>query len=431
MASETLRIAIPYGSASLEAQVPGGRVLFAGELEELPAIDDFAATLRARLEQPTAGRPLREIGAGRAKALCLVDDNTRHTPVDRILPVLFDHLNGIGLADDDIEILTASGTHRLMTADEVLAKVGAEAHRRVALTQHDCRDLDAIVEQDPVRAGGSLIPIQINRRILDADLIIGLGSIFPHSDAGFTGGAKIVQPGVCGMATTAATHIAAALLDEMPLGDADNPCRLGMEEVARKVGLDFIVNVVQDHRGRILEIVSGDFVAAHRRGAEVSRRVHGVAIPEPADIVVVGSHPGDIDWWQAEKCLVAAYFAVKQGGLIVFAGPCYEGLAHNHPRLRDWLRLSYDEARLKASAIDPADAEADLIAADVAIANARVREKATILMVTEGLSDADIALLGYRRLPDLQAAVDHALGRVPGGSLGVLPYGGICLPLRA
>ena len=90
----------------------------------------------------------------------------------------------------------------------------------------------------------------------------------------------------------------------------------------------------------------------------------------------------------------------------------------------------HDEARLKASAIDPADAEADLIAADVAIANARVREKATILMVTEGLSDADIALLGYRRLPDLQAAVDHALGRVPGGSLGVLPYGGICLPLR-
>ena len=102
---------------------------------------------------------------------------------------------------------------------------------------------------------------------------------------------------------------------------------------------------------------------------------------------------------------------------------------HNHPRLRDWLRLSFDEARAKASAIDPADAEADLIAADVAIANAKVREKATILMVTEGLSDADVALLGYRRMPDLQSAVDHALERVPEAGIGVLPYGGLCLPV--
>lgn len=428
MASELLRIAIPYGSTSLEAEVPETRVIFTGGFEEVPALDDFEETLRARLERPTAGRPLREIAEARAAALVLVEDNTRQTPVARILPVLFDHLNEVGLADDRIEILTASGTHRVMTERELRDKVGEDAYRRVAITQHDCRDLEAIADLGPVTAGRSVIPVQINRKVLDADLIIGLGSIVPHSDAGFTGGAKIVQPGVCGTATTAATHIAAALLDEIPLGDADNPCRLGMEEVARKVGLTFIVNVVQDHHGRVLEIVTGDFVAAHRRGAEISRRAHGVAIPGPADIVIVGSYPGDIDWWQAEKCLVAAYFAVKQGGVIVFAGPCYEGLVHNHPRLRDWLRLSYDEARAKASGIDPADADADLIAADVAIANAKVREKAAILMVTEGLSDADVELLGYQRLPDLQAAVAQALELRPEGSIGILPYGGLCLP---
>lgn len=431
MASEPLRITIPYGSTSLEAEVPEARVIFTGGFEELPALDDFEAALRARLERPTAGRPLREVAEARASALVLVDDNTRQTPVARILPVLFDHLNEVGLADDHIEILTASGTHRVMTDQELRAKVGEEAYRRVAITQHDCRALETIADLGTVSAGRSVIPVQINRRVLDADLIIGLGSIVPHSDAGFTGGAKIVQPGVCGTATTAATHIAAALLDEIPLGDADNPCRLGMEEVARKVGLGFIVNVVQDHRGRVLEIVTGDFVSAHRRGTEMSRRAHGIAIPAPADIVIVGSYPGDIDWWQAEKCLVAAYFAVKQGGVIVFAGPCYEGLVHNHPRLRDWLKLSYDEARAKASGIDPAVADTDLIAADVAIANAKVREKADILMVTEGLSDADVELLGYRRMPDLQAAVAQALRRHPKGTLGVLPYGGLCMPYVA
>jgi nickel-dependent lactate racemase len=431
MTPERQRIAIPYGAGSLEAHVPAGRVLFAGEFEELPALDDFRSALLVRLEQPTGAKPLREIAEGRTDALILVDDNTRHTPVDRILPVLLDYLNEGGLADGDIRILTASGTHRVMTDDEVTAKVGEEAHGRVAITQHDCRDLDAIVEQDPVSGGNSIIPVQINKRVLYADLVIGLGSIFPHSDAGFTGGAKIVQPGVCGTTTTAATHIAAALLDEIPLGDADSPCRLGMEKVARKVGLDFIINTVQDHQGRVLEIVAGDFVAAHRLGAEVSRRAHGVAVPGPADLVIVSSYPGDIDWWQAEKCLVAAYFAVKPGGFIVFAGPCYEGLVHNHPRLREWLALSHEEGRAKASTIDPADADADLIAADVAIVNAKIREKATILMVTEGLSDADVALLGYRRMPDLQAAVDHALESAPQSSIGVLPYGGICLPVVA
>ena len=428
MASDSLRIAIPYGSTSLEAEVPESRVVFTGEFHELPALDDFEGALRARLERPTAGRPLREIAQGRASALVLVDDNTRQTPVARILPLLFDQLNEAGLADDRIEILTASGTHRVMTEQELRDKVGEEAWRRVTITQHDCRELETIADLGTVTAGRSVIPVQINKKVLDAGLIIGLGSIVPHSDAGFTGGAKIVQPGVCGTATTAATHIAAALLDEIPLGDADNPCRLGMEEVARKVGLAFIVNVVQDHRGRVLEIVTGDFVAAHRQGTDVSRRAHGVAIPAPADIVIVGSYPGDIDWWQAEKCLVAAYFAVKQGGVIVFVGPCYEGLVHNHPRLREWLALSFDEARTKASGIDPADADADLIAADVAIANAKVREKASILMVTEGLSDADVKLLGYRRLPDLQGAVAQALELRPEGSIGILPYGGICMP---
>lgn len=431
MACESLRIAIPYGPASLEAELPKARVIFRGEFEELPALDDFEDTLRARLDRPTAGKALRDIAKLRTAALILVDDNTRQTPVARILPALLDYLNEIGLADDRIEILTASGTHRVMTEQELRDKVGNEAYGRVGIAQHDCRELDTIVDLESVFAGRSVIPVQINKRVVEADLIIGLGSIVPHSDAGFTGGAKIVQPGVCGTVTTAATHIAAALLDEIPLGNAENACRLGMEEVARKVGLDFIVNVIQNHRGLVLDVVAGDLVGAHRRGSEISRRAHGVAISEPADIVIVGSYPGDIDWWQAEKCLVAAYFAVKEGGIIVFAGPCYEGLVHNHPRLRDWLKPSFREARTMASDIDPVNADADLVAADVAIVNAKVREKARILMVTEGLSNADVELLGYQRMPSLQSAVAHALELNPNGTVGILPYGGLCLPYIA
>lgn len=429
MAAERLRVEIPYGSSAVAAEVPQDQILFRGELEELPEVDDFAAALLAQLDHPTGAPPLRELAAGCTKVLVLVEDSTRHTPVDRILPVLFDYLNRAGVGDDHIEILTAPGTHRIMTDAEVRAKVGESAYARVTIAQHDCTVAASMTDLESVYAGGIEIPVQVNSRILEADLLIGLGNILPHCGAGFSGGAKILQPGVCGVPTTAATHIAATLLPEIPLGDMDSPVRVGIEEVARRAGLDFIINVVRDPRGRILTVVAGDCVAAHRRGVEVSRRAYAVHIAERADIVIVSSFPADLDWWQAEKGLIAGSFAVKTGGVIVLVTPCPEGLEHNHPLLRDWLKLSFAEGCAKVAATDPADVSVDLIAADLGVDNAKIREKASILVVTDGLSDDDIALLGYQRLPDLQAAVDRALELVPGGTVGVLPYGGDCLPL--
>ena len=431
MTGERVRVTIPFGASSLSADVPEDRLVFSGELEELPEVEDLEAAVLAGLDAPTGTPPLRELAAGRSTVLVLVEDTTRHTPVDRILPVLFDYLNAAGVGDDHIEILGAPGTHRLMSDAEVRAKVGDEAYRRVRISQHDCTVPESMVALEPVYAGDVEIPVQVNKKVLEADLLIGLGNILPHCGAGFSGGAKILQPGVCGVATTSATHIAATLLPEIPLGDVDSPVRVGMEEVARRAGLDFIVNVVRDPRGRVLTVVTGDFVAAHRLGVEVSRRAYAVHIPAPADIVVVSSFPADIDWWQAEKGLIAASFAVKKGGVIVLAAPCPEGLEHNHPLLRDWLRLSYAEGCAKVAATDPADVSADLIASDLGVDNAKIREKATILVLTDGLSDDDIGLLGYRRMPDLQTAVDTSLELVADGTIGVIPYGGDCLPVLA
>ena len=428
-AGERTRVELPYGAGSISAEVPAERIVFTGEMERLPEVEDFAATLRAHLAAPTGTPPLRELAAGKQRVVVLVEDATRTTPVARILPVLFDHLNEAGVSDEHIEILTAPGTHRLMTEEEIRLKVGDEACGRVAISQHDYRDADALVDLGEISAGDYTIPVHVNRTAVDADLLIGLGNIIPHCGAGYAGGAKIVQPGVCGFATTAATHVTATLLPEIPLGEVDTPCRRGMEQVARTVGLDFIINVVQDPQHRVVEIVAGDLLDAHRAGVEVSRRAWGVPIPEPVDIVVVSSYPADIEWWQGEKGLIAGYFAVKEGGVIVFATPCPEGLEHNHPKLRFWLGTTFAEGIELIRAADPSDPEADLIAADLGVDNAKIREKARILLVSDGLADDDVALLGYERHADLQAAVDRALELAPGGTIGLLPYGGDCLPV--
>jgi nickel-dependent lactate racemase len=336
-----------------------------------------------------------------------------------------------------MSFLTAPGTHRVMTEREIEDKLGAETARRFKIYQHDASAAEDIADLGVVdlEAGNGesripvRIPVHVNRRALSADLLIGLGSIVPHSDAGFSGGAKILQPGVCGFVTTSATHAAAGLCPDIPLGRVDgNPCREGIEAVARKVGLSFILNVVQNHAGEPAGVFAGDCVKAHRAGVELSRASFSVDVPRLADIVVVSSSPADMDYWQANKALSCAYFAVKEGGTIIFAAPCYEGLAHNHPRFREWLALPLVETLKRLRAADPEDAESDAVSAVLAICNCRVRDKARIVFVGEGLTEEDLRALQYERRATVQEALDEALRRKPDASVGILPKGGISLP---
>ena len=336
-------IEVPYGIDPAKAIVPMESVVFEGIMPQYPSLDDFENAVLDKLNHPIGCRPLREIVSASDKILILVEDNTRQTPVKRILPLLITYLENEGIKASQIKILMANGTHRVMTEKEVEEKVGLEIARKIKIHQHDVTKKDDIVDMGIVELGKSKIPVQVNKLAMEATFILGLGNIVPHCDAGFSGGGKIVQPGICGFATTASTHIAGALLAEMPLGDVENPCRLGIEKVAERVGLKFIINVIMNAKQEVVDVVAGDFVKAHREGAKIAAQVYGVDIPELADITIVSSHPCDIDYWQAMKGLVSAYFAVKKGGYIIFVAPCYEGLVHNHPKLRQWLSYSIKE----------------------------------------------------------------------------------------
>jgi nickel-dependent lactate racemase len=405
-------------------------------MTRLPALADFGKALLDAMDNPIGTPALRELARGKENIVILIEDATRHTPLDKIVPVITDYLNQNGVSDDAISFLTAPGTHRVMTDREIEEKVGAETVRRFRIYQHDAAAADDIADLGAVNLkipgtedGNFHIPVRVNRRALSADLLIGLGSIVPHSDAGFSGGAKILQPGVCDFATTSATHAAAGLCPDIPLGMVEgNPCREGIEAVARKVGLSFILNVVQNYEGEPAGVFAGDFIEAHRAGVALSRISFSVDVPRPADIVVVSSSPADMDYWQANKALSCAYFTVKEGGTVIFAAPCYEGLAHNHPRFREWLALPLAEVLGRLRAADPEDADADVVSAVLAVCNCRARDKARIFFVGEGLTDEDLRALRYERRATVQEALGEALRQKPDAGVGILPKGGISLP---
>lgn len=425
-----MKYSIPYGSRCAEFDVPEDRVLFTGAMTRLPALPDLERSILNALDTPFGTPPLRTLAMGRKKIVILVEDATRATPVAKLLPTLIRYLNEAGVPDEAISFLTAPGTHRVMTGKEIEEKLGADIVHRFAIRQHDATKAEDMVDLGTVTAGGYRIPVHINRHAMEADLLIGLGNIVPHSDAGYSGGAKILQPGVCDFVTTSATHIAAGFCPDIPLGRVEgNPCRQGMEEVARRANLAFILNVVLNHEGQVCGIFGGDFVQAHRAGVCLSEQSFSVPIEEQADIVVVSSSPADLDYWQAEKGVIGAYFAVKKGGIIIFAAPCTEGLAHNHPKFLEWLALPLDEVLSRLRALSPEDAEADAVSGVLAVCNCRVRERARIFCVSDGLRKEEYEALQYIPYPTVQEALDEALRRIPDGTVGILPKGGICLPV--
>lgn len=423
------KMTIPYGNESIEFEVQSNRVVFDGSMGETVALENLKDVVRARLDAPIGCAPLEDMVTVSDRVLILIEDATRTTPVSTILPVLVDYLTKLGLRYEQIEILTAPGSHRILTDDELLEKVGVDLITKLKVNQHDYEDESSLMTMDPVKVAGITIPVQINRKVADFDFIIGIGNIVPHSDAGFSGGAKILQPGICGYPTTAATHISAAMLDDIPLGVVDNPCRLGIEDIARRAGLKFIINTVKNYHDEVIEVVAGDCVEAHRYGARISRQAFSVQMKELADIVVVSSYPADLDFWQALKGVTSAYFAVKPGGFIIFASPCPEGFAQNHPRFHDWLRMSYRQIIdvIRNAPVD--DKSMDLISAVLAVCNSRAREKARILAVSHGLNDFDLEVLGYERFASVQKALDYALEQIPNATIGVLPRGGDALPI--
>jgi nickel-dependent lactate racemase len=209
-----------------------------------------------------------------------------------------------------------------------------------------------------------------------------------------------------------------------------NPCRMGMEAVAARVGLSFILNTVKNRDGEVCGVFAGDFIKAHRAGVEMAEQSFKVGINRPADILVVSSYPADLDFWQASKGVTAAYFAVNPGGIIIFVSPCTEGLAFNHPKFREWLAKPLHRVLEDLRKYPAEDEAADLVSGVLAVCNCRARDRASIYAVTQGLTDEDLKALQYTPFRDVQSALDEAMRKKPDGTIGILPQGGISLPIK-
>ncbi len=418
-----MRISFPYPEFN-PLEIPERNLLgiFSPSIVSIEKTEE--AIIQEALLYPIGSSPLSDLLKGEERILIVVDDYTRSTPVQKILPLLLEGLERFGIRRDRIRLLVALGTHRPMTEEEMAKKFGESLLRQYSISNHAWWDPSQLIHLGETERG---TPILVNRIVQEVDFIIGVGQIVPHRVSGFSGGGNIIQPGICGEETTGRTHwLGAQFTGREILGKIQNPVKDEIEQVALKAGLKWILNTIQDGSGRTVDAVAGDPILAYRKGAERSLQVYQVMLPQDADIVITDSHPYDSELWLAAKGIYASELAVKQNGMVILVSPCPEGVSPSHPEVLEFGYQTYDNAEqlLREGKIHKLTAAAHLVHVGRVI-----RERARGILVTVGISKEETERLGMRYAPNPQEALEMAFSWVGrDAKIAVLQRGGEILP---
>jgi nickel-dependent lactate racemase len=416
---------IRYVDRDVPVNIPEPNIIFDLGPRNVPPAVDPGQKLQEALANPIGTPPLQEMARPGLKITLIVDDNTRFTPTRQIIPVVLDELNQAGIPDDDIQAVIASGTHRPMTADEKEEKYGAHVMSRIPVLDHNYKDPAKLVDYGTTERGTRIL---VNKDVIEADFRIAIGNIIPHHPTGWSAGAKAVLPGVAGEETVAQMHFLGSL--DPALGQLDTPMRQEMEDYAEKIGLDFILNVILNREGELIDAVAGHFIQAHRVGVEISKQVYGLPIPGLADIVISSTSPLDFDFFQGDKGITSAEPATKPGGEIVLVSGCTEGVSPAHPELAEYLGRMTNEQIWDLVLRNPEKVPDPLTAAEAIVFN-DIKAKLNITLATEGLSPELCQSMGFRHVwPDeLNTYLSQRVHESPDTTIGILHQSAEVLPI--
>lgn len=408
---------LKYGSGSLPLTVPAANLLGILEPVERSGRALGGEAVAAALASPIGVPRLAEsVGPG-ARVAIVVSDVTRPVPTATLLPPLLAELGRAGVRDDQITVVFGLGIHRGHTPEERRRLVGPAAFDRVRCVDfdpEDCVDLGTTSRGTPIR---------VSRLVAEADVRICTGNVEYHYFAGYSGGAKALLPGVCHRTTVERNHSLMLQPGAVAGRLVGNPVREDIEEAGERIGADFVLNVVLDARREIVAVVAGGQRQAIEAGARLVDDLNLAPIDRLADVVVVsaGGYPKDLNLYQAQKALDNAQHAVREGGAIVLAAECREGLGEE--TFAAWM----ESARRPEDLVERLRARF-VLGGHKAAALALTLRRADLHLVSS-LSDEHARSLFFLPAPSLDAALAMARAKVgQDARVLVMPNGGSTLP---
>lgn len=399
------RIRLDYGRSGLWADLPPGGDVQILTPQSVPALPRADEAVEAALQQPIGTPPLADLARGRRNACIVTCDITRPVPNRILLPPILRTLRNAGIPAEQIYILIATGTHRANTPEEIDEMLGSETARHFRVYNHRCADAG---EHCSLGVSPRGVPVSLDRRYIEADLRITTGLIEPHFMAGWSGGRKVVMPGLAALASVQAWHsprflehprAAAGILEGNPVHEE----ALAIASMARP---HFIVDVTLDEQNRITGVFAGDMEEAWLRGVSFAGESARVYVDRPVDVVVTTSagYPLDATFYQAVKGITAALPILKTGGTIVVAAACSEGIGSAH-----FTRLLVESPDLPGFVQRIQEPGWTFVPDQWQVEElARAAARAKIVCVSSGISPADLRRIHVEPAASVEAALDDA-----------------------
>jgi nickel-dependent lactate racemase len=423
-----MRVHLAYGRDGLDVELPDPSLVLMPE--RVPALADPGAAVRQALRAPIASPPLRDLVRPGQTAAVVFSDLTRPVPNDVLLRPLLAELEEAGVRREDIILINALGMHRRNTSDELEGMLGVEFARRYRVVQHDPLDVSRLEFVCTTERGTR---VEIDSAYLRADVRVLTGFIEPHVFAGYSGGGKAVLPGIANADAITANHSGPMLAHPQATwcSAQGNPVFEEIREAALATRPTMLLNVTLNERKEVTGVFAGELAAAHDAGIAFAQRVYVRRIPHAFDIAVSTNlgYPSDLNLYQSYKGVSVAALGVRDGGAVILAAECCDGLGL--PHFRDLLSMRDSPQGLLAMVEAPSFRHFDQWGVQIgAIPLARVEGH-----LYSSLPEEDARLAKMVPCADVGAtvaALAERYRREDGGrepSVLVLPFGQLTVPL--
>jgi nickel-dependent lactate racemase len=424
-------IPIPYGRGHLPLLLPPHAQPTIVRKAALPKLPDPHAAIRAALQDPVDARPLAQLAQGCRSACILICDITRPVPNHLFLRPMIETITQAGIPGDAITVLVATGLHRPNEGEELAELVGDPwvlAHVRVE--NHFARDEAAHVDLGHTATRGT--PVGIDRRFMQADLRIATGLVEPHFMAGWSGGRKVVAPGVARHDTIRTFHSARFMEDPHAIQcNLDgNPLHEEQIEIVRMIGNIHALNTVIDEDRNLAFVSFGEVMASHQAAVDFVTAATRVVVGRSFHTVVTSSagHPLDKTYYQTVKGMVTPLDILEPGGTLIVASACSEGIGSPEFFAAQRRLVTLGPEQFLATLTAKRLAEVDEWQTEMQLKPMR---RGQVQLYTTGLDAAERDATGVTLIDNLDRAVADSIARHADPAVAIIPEGPYVVPVRA
>ena len=415
-----MKIELDFGKNNIFAEVPDKNIVNILKMNDSTEIADPIKGVEDAITNPIGSPPLSELAKGKKTACVVICDITRPVPNKTILPPILTTLENSGIKRKDSTILIATGIHRPNLGEELIQLVGEEIAEKYNILNHYAKEKANHTLLGTTSKGTAVI---LDSTYVNADLKITTGFIEPHLMAGFSGGRKLVCPGIASLETVKIMHSPKVL--EQPNAREGiiqgNPFHEEVIEMVKMVGMDFMLNVALDENRQITGIFAGNYLEAHAAGVIYVNGHVRDTVSEPVDIVITTSagFPLDTTFYQAIKGLTAVLPIIKQGGTIILAAECSEGLGSEEfsqlvRETKDMDKFMQDIMRDDYFVVDQWQFEEF----------AKVLRKAEVYLYSAGITDEDKEKMLTTSIDSIEDGIAKTLKKHgESASIAVIPKG--------